>query len=289
MEDEGELSWRRYRDLVENHPGYIEDVHRQVEEKGPLQTSELSEPGQRTSGGMWNWSIGKVALEALFAKGLITTADRPNFVRLYDVPERVVAREHLETPGVTPEEAQSKLLLMAARSMGVATADDLGDYYRIRMPHARPLVHQLAERGELIEVEVEGWDKAAYLHPEAKLPRSVNGTALLSPFDSLMWYRKRVERLWDFHYRIEIYVPGPNRIFGYYVLAFLMDGELVGRVDLKTDRQTSRLRVKGAFAEPGVDRLAVGRALRLELETVAYWLGMDDVEIVDNGDLAAFL
>ncbi len=286
--DQGE-GWRRYVELQKKQPGYIEDVLDQVRRQGPLQTSDLEEPGTRLPGGMWNWSIGKVALEGLFAEGRVTTADRPNFTRLYDLPERVIPKEHLETDVVPRPEAQAELLLRSARALGVATADDLGDYFRIRMPQARPLVNLLAEKGQLIEVEVEGWDKPGYLHPDAVLPRSVSGATLLSPFDNLIWCRPRVERLWDFHYRIEIYVPEANRIFGYYVLPFMVDGRLVGRVDLKTDRQEGVLRVRGAFGEPGVDRVAVGRALRLELETVAFWLGMEDVEIVNNGDLAAYL
>jgi hypothetical protein len=237
---------------------------------------------------MWNWSHGKLALEVLFLQGKVTTADRPNFTRMYDVTNRVIAREHLDAPGVTRQEAQSALLMQAARLLGVATADDLGDYYRIRMPQARPLIQALVERGELIEVNVEGWDKPGYLHPEAKLPRTARGTALLSPFDNLIWYRPRVERIWDFHYRIEIYVPEPKRVYGYYVLPFMLDGALVGRVDLKTDRQQRRLLVKGAFAEPDVDKRHVGRALRQELELVAAWQGMDDIEVVKNGDLAPF-
>ena len=169
--------------------------------------------------------------------------------------------------------------------MGVATAEDLGDYYRIRMPETRPLVDRMAASGQLVEVEVDGWDKVAYLHPEAKLPRAARGTALLSPFDSLVWCRPRLERLWDFHYRIEIYVPEPKRVYGYYVLPFLMDGNLVGRVDIKTDRQEGVLRVKGAFAEPGVDKVAVGEALRGELERVAAWLSMSKIEVAANGNL----
>ena len=173
--------------------------------------------------------------------------------------------------------------------MGIATAEDLGDYYRIRMPETRPLVDQMAVSGRLVEVDVEGWDKPGYLHPDAMLPRTARGTALLSPFDNLVWCRPRVERLWDFHYRIEIYVPEPKRVYGYYVLPFLMDGNLVGRVDIKTDRQEGVLRVKGAFAEPDVDKIAVGKTLRRELEQVATWLSMSKIEVAANGNLASYL
>jgi uncharacterized protein YcaQ len=173
--------------------------------------------------------------------------------------------------------------------MGVATAADIADYPRIRMPEARPLIEALAGAGELVEVEVEGWGRTAYLHPDATLPRRVEGRALLSPFDNLIWFRDRVERMWDFHYRIEIYVPEPKRVYGYYVLPFLLDGDLVARVDLKADRKAGALLVKGAFAEPDVDRVQVGRELRAELEAVASWLGLGEVRVDRNGDLASAL
>jgi uncharacterized protein YcaQ len=271
-------------------PDYLDRVLEQVEVFGPIQTSDLEDPGfKRGDDAMWNWSDGKMALEYLFMKGAVTTAARPNFTRVYDITSRVLPAEHLDGATPTIEEAQRELLMMSARSLGVGTAEDIGDYYRIKMPEARPLIRSLAAAGHLVEVEVEGWGRPAYLHPEAALPRRASGTALLSPFDNLVFFRDRVERLWDFHYRIEIYVPAPKRVYGYYVLPFLMDGHLVARVDLKTDRSGRRLLVQGAFAEPGVDRVAVGRALREELELVASWLGLDTVEVKRNGDLASLL
>jgi uncharacterized protein len=276
--------WNRAEQLIAEQPGYMDAVLEEVHAKGPLRTSHLDDPGE-SGAGMWNWSNGKVALEMLFLQGKVTTAARPNFVRMYDLPERVIPSEHLEAPDPGHDEALAELLLLAASAMGVATADDLADYYRIRMPAARPVLRRLVQAGDLEEVEVEGWDRPGYLHPEATLPRWARGTALLSPFDSLIWYRPRVERLWDFHYRIEIYVPEPRRVYGYYVLPFLYEGDLVARVDLKTDRRRNALQVKGAFAEPGVDRKKVGRALRKELELVASWLDLDDVAIDRNGGL----
>jgi uncharacterized protein YcaQ len=283
------LKWKRFVALEEEHPEYVEDVYRQVAERGPLRTRDLEAPGERDTSQMWGWSNGKVALEALFLKGLVTASDRPNFMRMYDLPERVIPTEHLnsDTPG--HDEALAELLMLAAASMGVATADDLADYYRIKMPAARPVLRRLIDQGDLVEVEVDGWDRPGYLHPDATLPRWPRGTALLSPFDNLIWYRPRVERLWDFHYRIEIYVPEEERVHGYYVLPFLMEGDLVARVDLKTDRRDNALQVRGAFAEPDVDKKAVGRALRKELDLVAGWLGLDDVVIDRNGDLHDFL
>ena len=282
-------NWNAMKRLQEEAPGYIEEVYEQVVEHGPIQTRELEDPGSRPNSGMWNWNVGKLALEVLFIEGRVTTADRPNFVRLYDLPERVIPDGHLSAPDAEVSEAQMELLEEAAGAMGVATAEDLGDYYRIRMPEVRPLLDRMVEEGRLVPAEVEGWDKQGYLHPDASLPRRAVGTALLSPFDNLVWCRPRVERMWDFHYRIEIYVPEAKRVYGYYVLPFMMDGDLVARVDLKTDRQDSTLRVKGAFAEIGVDKKAVANKLRDELELLAQWLEMDDVTIHPNGDLASHL
>lgn len=286
---DGNHGWDRVRQIRRDHPGYMDSVLEQVKERGPLQTADLHDPGERDASSMWGWSKGKVALEALFMEGHVTAADRPNFVRMYDLTERVVPHEHRRAQGLEQDEAQSELLMLAARSMGVATTADLADYYRVRMPQARPLVRKLASEGRLVEVEVDGWDGPAYLHPEARLPRSVEGRALLSPFDNLIWFRDRVERIWDFHYRIEIYVPAAKRVYGYYVLPFLLDGELVGRVDLKTDRNAGRLLVRGAWAEPEVDKDQVAAELAAELTLIAKWLGMDGVEVSENGDLAPVL
>jgi uncharacterized protein YcaQ len=281
-----ERIWKVFQEVLDEKPDYLDRVLDQVRVRGPIQTSDLEDPGTKWGNDtMWNWNEGKMALEYLFIKGHVSTAARPNFTRMYDLTERVIPAEHLETPTPADDEAIAELLMMSARSLGVATAADLADYYRLT--HIGPVLKRLVDSGSLQEVEVVGWNRPAYLHPEATLPRDKVGTALLSPFDNLIFFRDRVERLWDFHYRIEIYTPAPKRIYGYYVLPFLLDGDLVGRVDLKTDRESGVLRVRGAFAEPGVDRVAVGRALAQELELTASWLGLGDIEISRNGDLAA--
>jgi len=197
--------------------------------------------------------------------------------------------EVLDAPEPGHDEALAELLMSSAEALGVGTAEDLADYYRIRMPAARPVLRRLVAAGDLEEVEVEGWERPAYLHPEVPLPRWPKGTALLSPFDNLIWYRPRVERLWDFHYRIEIYVPEEKRVHGYYVLPFLFEGNLVARVDLKTDRRTNALQVKGAFAEPGADLKRVGGALGKELHLLADWMDLDGVTVDRNGDLHEYL
>jgi uncharacterized protein YcaQ len=289
-----ELRWEKFTEILKNHPEYLEDVLEQVRTFGPLKTSDLKDPGDRNGNEMWGWSQGKIALEALFAQGIVTTAERPNFTRMYDLTERVIDAEHLGPPDLTEDEAIPQLILNAARHLGVATIQDLIDYPRLNMRRngikaARAAIADLANKGRLEEVEVKGWDRTAYLHPDAVLPNKARGTALLSPFDSLIWFRDRTERLWDFYYRIEIYVPEAKRVHGYYVLPFLLDGDLVARVDLKTDRKARRLLVKGSFGETGIDRPHVGTELLKELERVASWLDMDEVEISPNGDLAPFL
>lgn len=282
----GDFRWDRLERMRRENPDYLWAVLDEVAAKGPVTTAHLDAPGERIKNQMWGWSDGKVALEALFMGGYVTTAARPNFTRHYDLTERVVPSRIREISDPDPDDAHRQLLMHAARSLGVGTAADLGDYHRIRMPRARPLIRSLAEEGALEKVEVEGWSEPGYLHPDAATPRQVQGSALLSPFDSLVWFRPRVERIFGFHYRIEIYVPAPKRVYGYYVLPYLLDGHLVARVDLKTDRQAGRLRVQGAFAEEGVDRMSVGRRLAADLERTAGWLGMDGIEVVPNGDLA---
>lgn len=286
----GGWHWGRIERMLAENPDLLEQVAREVEEKGPLRTAHLEDPGERNTEHMWGWSEGKVALEALFLTGRVTTAFRPNFVRHYDLTERVLPREALEADPPEVEEAQMELLRVAARALGVGTAEDLADYHRLRNPVARPLIDRLVERGDLEKVHVQGWDRPGYLDPAAVTPRRVEGSALLSPFDSLIWNRSRVERIFGFRYRIEIYVPAHKRVHGYYVLPYLLDGHLVGRVDLKADRKGGRLLVRGAFAEEGVDRLAVARSLAADLGTVAEWLGLENgIAVERNGDLAPVL
>jgi uncharacterized protein YcaQ len=213
---------------------------------------------------------------------------RPNdFARLYDLAERVIPAHELSRPAPDEHEARKQLLELAARSYGVATMSDLADYHR--QTHVRAHVAELVEEGRLIPVEVEGWTKAAYVHPEATVPRRIDRRALLSPFDPVVWNRERVERLFDFHYRIEIYVPQPKRRYGYYVLPFLLGDELVGRVDLKADRATSTLLVQSAWGEAGIDEAEVAAELAAELADLAQWLGLERIRVVGAGDLAPAL
>lgn len=287
-------AWGGMRRIAQEHPHLVEEVLELVREQGPIRANDTSaaERARRRPGEMWNWHEGKVALEYLFWSGQVTAARRVNFERRYDLPERVLPAEVVATPTPTVEEAQRELLRVSARAHGVATEPDLGDYFRLPRAESKARVAELVEAGELLPVTVEGWDAPAYLWPAARRPRRVRARALLSPFDSLIWFRPRTERIFGFRYRIEIYTPAEKRVHGYYVLPFLLDEELVARVDLKSDRQAGVLRVQGAYAEDGVaaEPARVAAELAAELRSVAGWLGLErGVEVAGRGDLAPAL
>ena len=266
-----------------------------VRERGPVTAraldAEFSGPRTTEHWG-WNWSEARKVLDYLFLVGDVAIAGRsPQFEVLYDVPERVLPRAVLEAPTPTPQEAGRELVRRAARSHGVGTAGCLADYYRMRtipgngQPNAQEAIADLVAAGELEEVRIEGWSRPAWLDTSARRPRAVRARALLSPFDPLVWERTRTESLFDFHYRIEIYVPAPQRRHGYYVLPFLLGDRIVGRVDLKADRVGRRLLVQAAYAEEGAPADTAAE-LATELRRLAGWLGLDDVEVGPRGDLA---
>ena len=291
MAEASENAWGGVRKLADERPDFIADVLAEVRRSGPLSAGELEhlhESVPRGKSGWWEWSSVKIAMEYLFWAGEITTASRRGFERVYDVPERVIPAAVLAIPTPSRDVAQRELVALAARSLGVATERDLRDYYRLGLADARAAVASLVEDGRLISVEVEGWRGAAYLDPQARFPRSVDARALLSPFDPVVWERERTERLYDFRYRIEIYVPAEKRVHGYYVLPFLLGDKLVARVDLKADRAAGRLLVQGAFAEPSAPDFTA-EELAAELRTMAAWLGLSEVVVVGRGDLAPAL
>ena len=278
-------AWGRMARMAKEKPGYVQAVLDEVTERGPLAASELSEPGTRR-GPWWGWGDGKATLEWLLWTGQVAVAERRNFERRYDLTARVLPPEVLAARTPPVEEAHRRLLAHAAAAHGVATARDLADYFRIRVPEARPRLAELVEAGELECVDVEGWGQPGYLHPEARVPRQIDAAALLSPFDSLVFERSRTERLFGFRFRLEVYVPAAQRVHGYYVLPFLLGEHLVARVDVKADRRRRVLLVPGAFAEPSAGDGATAARLAGELIRLAGWLGLDDVEVGDRGDLA---
>src|SRR3954452_16681030 len=286
-------AWGGMRRIARDRPDLVAAVLQDIRERGPVTAAQLAHlDGPRARSGptrqWWDWSDIKRALEFLFWSGEVTSARRRRFERLYDVPERVLPAAVLATPTPSDDEAQRELLRVAARCLGVATESDLRDYFRLPAADAKPRVAELVEAGELLAVEVEGWRGPAYLAPGARVPRRVDARALVGPFDSLIWERPRVERVFDFRYRIEIYVPKEQRVHGYYVLPLLLGDRLVARVDLKSDRAGGALLVQAAHAEPDAPA-ETAEALALELRRMATWLGLDDVVVVGAGDLAPAL
>jgi uncharacterized protein YcaQ len=283
-------AWGGMRRIARDRPELVAAVLEDLRDRGPLTASQLGhldEPRGK-KGPWWDWSDVKRALEYLFWSGEVTSARRRRFERLYDVPERVLPAAVLKTPTPDDDEAQRALLRVAARSLGIATEPDLRDYFRLPAADAKARVPELVEAGDLLPVEVEGWRAPAYLAPGARLPRRLDARALVGPFDSLIWERPRVERVFGFRYRIEIYVPKEQRVHGYYVLPLLLGDRLVARVDLKADRAAGALLVQAAHAEPEAPP-ETAEALAIELRRMAAWLGLEDVTVVGAGDLAPAL
>jgi len=281
-------AWGSMRRVAQERPDLVERVLAEVRERGPMAASEMDEVGPRRGEPWWSWSDTKRAFEFLFWSGLITSARRRRFERLYDLTERVLPPAVVSAPTPAPDDAQRELVRIAARSLGVAAERDLRDYFRLPLADTRARVAELVEAGELAPVEVESWGTPAYLWHETRVPRAVDGHALIGPFDSLIWERSRVDRLFGFRYRIEIYVPAPKRVHGYYVLPFLLGDRLVGRVDLKADRAAGELRVRAAHGEPDAPR-ETATALIDELRAMAGWLGLERVRVERRGNLAAAL
>jgi uncharacterized protein YcaQ len=279
-------AWGGLKRIARERPDLVERVYQLVAERGPISAGG-HEQREKQTGPWWGWSDTKCAFEWLFWIGRIAVASRKNFERQYDLPERVIPSAILSAPTPSVEDAQRELIRISARAHGIGTVGDLADYFRLKNTEAKARLLELVEAGELREVTVEGWPAPAYLDPAAALPRWVRARALLSPFDSLVWERDRTERVFNFFLRLEIYTPAPKRVFGYYVLPFLVGEELVGRVDLKADRKNRALLVHGAFAEDGQNPAHVAAELAPELARMAGWLGLERVVIGERGAVAA--
>ncbi len=293
-------SWAGMRRVAADHPGLLESVREVVAEAGPLTSAQIEQalgrrgPAERSEWG-WNWTRQKMAVEYLFRAGRLASAGRTGqFERLYDLPERVIP-DVLDAPGPPGEaEACRELVALAGRCLGVATEPCLRDYFRLTPEQSRRAVAELLEEGRLIPVRISGWRRPAYLDPGARIPTRIGGSALLSPFDSLIWFRRRTEELFGFRYRVEIYTPAARRVHGYYVLPYLMGDRLVARIDVKADRATGTLSVPAAWIEdePVRGRLAAGavaESLAADLTRLATWLGLDRVGVADRGTLSGDL
>ncbi|MBB5872301.1 uncharacterized protein YcaQ [Allocatelliglobosispora scoriae] len=284
-------AWGGPRKIASERPDLVAWVLDEVARRGPVTAAEIEEDVPRATGHWgWNWSDAKKALEFLFFAGDITSAGRTaSFARRYDLTERVLPADVVNLPTPSPAEAARRLVEIAAAGFGVAAEPELRDYFRLSPAASRQAVAELVEAEVLIPVAVQGWRHQAYLHRDARIPRRIHASTVVSPFDPLIWERHRTERLFDLRYRIEIYVPEALRVHGYYVLPFLHGDRFAARVDLKADRKAGVLRVPAAWLEPGAKAGATAEALAIELRRLADWLGLDSIAPPERGDLAPLL
>jgi len=285
----GEGVWGGVRNISKEQPELLRQIETEIRSRGPMSAGQLEKAllGERRTAGWWGWSDCKRAVEWLFWIGRLTTANRRNFERVYDLTERVFP--NFRADEISEAEGHRMLIRVAARALGIATAGDLRDYFRLAPEGGRRGIEELASTGELIQVDVDGWSQPAFLDPKARLPRQLEIKALVSPFDPLLWDRRRAERLFGFRYRIEIYTPAHKREHGYYVVPFLLGNTFVARLDLKADRAASTLRVLSAHYEPAVKPKEIIEPFRGELSELATWLKLERVVVSKRGNLAGAL
>ncbi len=278
---DGEL-WRTWQDFVKKEAAYIGAVLEEVHERGPLTAAELSDPRPRDGEWWGSRSLGTVALDWLFRSGRVGIRRRGNFTKVYDTYERIVPEDVRSAPTPSAADAQRALIVQSVEALGVGTVTDIADYFRLPIGEVRRHVADLTAEGVLVERTVGGWSKPGYLVPDVRIPRRIEVNTLLSPFDPVVWCRERASRLFGFDYRIEIYVPRSKRVFGYYVLPWLLGDRLAGRFDLKTDRSENCLRVLGAFAEEGEDPVTLAKPAAEALGRLARFVGVGAVVVDDR-------
>ena len=300
MKRHHEEHWRPTAAAVEaQRPGYVDAVRAEIEARGPLAFTDLSDPGRHepvatkyaeSSIAWWRWSYGKDVLSHLAMIGELAVAGRRGFEPLYDLASRVIPAEVLSAPTPDESDAHRELVRRATVALGVATATDIADYYRLPVAATKARLAELVEAGEVVTARVEAWKDGAFAATNLNTT-PVDARGLVSPFDSLVWERRRARRLFQFDVSFEIYVTPPKRVFGYFVLPFLLGDRLVARADVKADRARGVLLVPGAFVEPDHASRAASIAAELgdELRLLAAWLGLNEVEVGDRGDLAADL
>jgi uncharacterized protein YcaQ len=269
---------------VQSNAAMLDWLRAELAGRDSVAASEIEHDSGKGAGGWWGWSEVKTGLEYLFRFGEVVSAGRTRFERRYALAETALPAEVFERE-VPRDDAIRELMRLSARAHGIGTVSDLADYFRIKTAPAASAIRDLVDAGELVPVTVPGWSRPAVLHRDARMPRRIEATALLSPFDPVVWERDRAERMFGFRYRIEIYTPAAQRVFGYYSLPLLIDDRLVGRVDLKSDRQNRVLRVQAVWREAGAPPETAARLAPLLRETAA-WQGLDGIEVMDRGDLA---
>jgi hypothetical protein len=269
------------------HRPMLDFLRAELAEKGPLTAGQVEHDANRRTGPWWGWSDVKTGLECLFMWGEVATAGRTRFERTYDLAERQLPSEVINRD-VPRADAVRELVRTASRALGVGTLRDIADYFRLKQAQAKQAITELVEAGELVPVAVEGWGAPAWLHRDARRPRRIETVALLSPFDPVVWERARALRMFGFHYRIEIYTPAPKRMYGYYTLPVLVDDALVGRIDLKSDRQAGVLRVQSAWREEHAPR-GIEERIAPVLREAAAWQGLGRIEVAGRGNLSPAL
>jgi uncharacterized protein len=284
----GDGIYKSMRDFAHSEKAYLKNLLKFVASHGPTAQSDLPDKS-KGEGGWWGWSKGKLALETLFAQGLLTTAKRESFERFYDLPERVIPSEILNLPTPSERDAILHLIDLSGQALGVGTAFDFRDYFRLPVADAKHATDAAVEAGILKPITVEGWKSPAYLHHAAKIPRKTVAEALVTPFDPICWDRDRTERLFNFHYRIELYTPQHKRKFGYYVLPLLMGETFAGRVCLKADRETGTLRANHIHHEQFADIAEASSSMATELRRMATWLQLPNVDVMKSGNLAKYV
>lgn len=279
----------RYENWADENREFLDWIKSEIRTRGPLAGGDFEHERAERKGSWWGWSDVKRALEFMFMYGELVSGGREGFNRLYALPEQVLPAK-IRNKTADPLDSRKQLLLKAAKAHGVGTASDLADYFRMNGPLAKKLLHELVEEKRLLVAQVEGWKDKAFMLPQTQLPKDkATRTTLLSPFDPLVWFRPRTERLWDFHYRIEIYTPEPKRIFGYYTLPILWNGQIAGRIDLKNDRKSKTLLVQSAWHEPQIDPTALALDLSKHLTQTANWQKCSDIQLKQKGNLSAAL
>ncbi len=284
-------TWKNLREVAVREPNYVQSVLDEVRERGAVTGGELSDPRPLPGdgSGWWHRSLGVMALDWLFRVGDLGVRRQGNFEKVFSPLESIIPADVRALP--TPEvgDAQRELALQSVQAVGVGTANDIADHFRLPVREIRQSLDELVEDGRVVPATVKGWDKPAFADPEAKTPRAITGATILSPFDPVVWFRERAERIWNFHYRIEIYVPAAKRQYGYYVLPVMVDGQIVARLDVKTDRDAGVLRIQSAHAEAGSANIETAARVAEAIEDLARLVGVEQVEVVDRGDLAPYL